>query len=78
MGEQGTEDIIKPKRESKQINRPTSVDFLDGLMDYIDEEEFEVRYFLTCLSNSSPSFSMVSMALEKSINEMFFPSRILV
>ena len=44
------EDIIKPKRESKQINRPTSVDFLDGLMDYIDEEEFEVRYFLTYVS----------------------------
>ena len=29
--------IIEPKRHSKERNRRSSADFLDGLMDYIDE-----------------------------------------
>ena len=57
--------IIEPKRHSKERNRRSSADFLDGLMDYIDEAGIdEVR---------AVSFSKLLQLLPTDLNSQLKP-----
>ena len=57
--------IIEPKRHSKERNRRSSADFLDGLMDYIDEagiDEVRVVSFSKLLQLPTDLNSQLNLA----------------